>query len=764
MRGDSDAHQSGCRVMENFIVTPQGGALFRQGSEYIGLPSNPAEPFRVFAFRDGGDISDTIFEVGAGKTRQWRDDIILDNPTLLLQEIDNPYTVDDLDDVNFTNQESLIVMTSQRHPPQYMRLEALGTITIIPFPVESVPKMLFQDYKSPQLQGGTNIYRVDFTGGGWITNDPFNFYYGPAVNQDYYYNRTFRNKDFNSEFEPYQESSPTIYRYTNVGATMETTLEGCFLDARALKGATVVANEISPDVYEVSVTSDAAGRPANIRAESGTKVATIEITGGIPNTGAEPAWSYEYVVEHNGTWYTCILPHTSSATNEPGVGVDWETYWVNQVFEPPWYDWQHDGNNPWVTATIYSPWGRGFPGVGEFYQQRLILAGSQDSPTTIWGSRIAEYADFEAGPNDSDPVQFSVQTSDTPAVKWMSATSIGLLIGTSAGEFIISSQITITPSDLQVQRQNYSRSSRSQSLVIGNTVFYPELGQTKLRASQYSRDLLGYESVDASIMAEHLLHSKVTRLEMFRTPESVITMLRGDGNINFMTYDTGQKLSAYTEANFGDIIYDVCSAYSTLQFEDAIYMCVQRETGYALEKMLYPRRVFSATLEGVVHLDSWQTGDLVAATTITGVNRLVGRDVRVTLDDADIGIYRVDPAGVVDLTVPRTGRYAVGLPYTGRIITYEHVAGNPAGVGFGTARKWNKLYARLLDSGLPKINGQLPADRTPSTPMDLPEPLRSEDARVHNLGYGDGSVEIVQDLPFPTHILGVYGEYGTNNA
>jgi len=135
------------------------------------------------------------------------------------------------------------------------------------------------------------------------------------------------------------------------------------------------------------------------------------------------------------------------------------------------------------------------------------------------------------------------------------------------------------------------------------------------------------------------------------------------------------------------------------------------------------------------------------------------------VDDADDGLYQVDAAGVLDLGVAQTvAKYAVGLPYVGRVITYEHVQGNPAGVGFGTARRWNKLYVRLLSSGIPLINGQLPADRTPSAPMNLPEPLRTFDARVHNIGWEDGSITLEQSLPFPTHILGVYGEFGTNNV
>ena len=75
------------------------------------------------------------------------------------------------------------------------------------------------------------------------------------------------------------------------------------------------------------------------------------------------------------------------------------------------------------------------------------------------------------------------------------------------------------------------------------------------------------------------------------------------------------------------------------------------------------------------------------------------------------------------------------------------------------------MYVRLLDSALPIIQGQLPADRTPATPMDIAETIREglQDVIIHDDGFDDGSITIRQDRPYPTHILGLYGEIGIGN-
>lgn len=759
LRADSTKHQTACQLMENFVVTPQGGALYRQGLQYISQPFNPADPFRVFVVKDGGNVSDTIYEIGPGTTRFWRNDQLIPNPVAF--EIDNPYVESDLPDLGFTNQEDLTVLTSPSYPPNIVSLRERQDLFTLPIPFDNFPNTSYFDYKSPRLQGGTVEYTIEF-GTGWVANDPFNVRYGGVF--------TFVGS--------YYTQSNRVYRYSTSTATMITTITGIINDIVVLRNNSVlVVANVTPTSYTVTVTDNEAGRVLEFLSTlANGPVASINITGGNQNTGQEPSWSYPYVVEHSGNFWTCILPHTSSANNEPGVGPDFALYWELIGASPPsWWDYQHGGNNLWVLDEIYSPWDRGFPSVAEFHEQRLILAGSRDSPTTIWASRIGVYNDFNPGPNDTDPIQFSIDTSDTPAIKWMTSTNLGLLLGTSAGEFVVSAQITLAPSDIQAQRQNYSRAEADRVLRINSVAFYVEQGGTKLRASQYSRDVLGHESIDASVTAEHLLQAGVGRLCMFRAPESMVCMLREDGQIVFMSYDSSQQLAAYSEGVRTDqsvdaLIYDINTVYDERIGEDVLYACVRREFGYTLEKMLYPRRRFSSTEslwdQDAIHLDSWSKGTFTAGQlTITGLNRFRNTQVMLTVDDAVDGFYNIDAAGVLDLGVARpVGDYVVGYQYDGHIITYEHAQGNPAGVGFGTARRWNKLYARLLASGLPKINGQLPSDRTPSSLMNLPEPLHSEDVRVHNLGFGNGAVDLLQELPFPTHILGLYGEYGTNNV
>ncbi len=77
-----------------------------------------------------------------------------------------------------------------------------------------------------------------------------------------------------------------------------------------------------------------------------------------------PAWiiTTVYVAADcttNPGTYRCILGHTAAAANEPGVGVDWETYWVLAP-EPGWYRADLPGGlgSNWARWTAYG-WGIG---------------------------------------------------------------------------------------------------------------------------------------------------------------------------------------------------------------------------------------------------------------------------------------------------------------------------------------------------------------------------------------------------------------------
>ena len=66
-------------------------------------------------------------------------------------------------------------------------------------------------------------------------------------------------------------------------------------------------------------------------------------------------------VQHNSLNYKCLVGHTSGSTSEPGIGVDWETYWEEKPTHyaydmDRWYAIT-DTADPAYDAAYFSRWG-----------------------------------------------------------------------------------------------------------------------------------------------------------------------------------------------------------------------------------------------------------------------------------------------------------------------------------------------------------------------------------------------------------------------
>lgn len=732
LRSDADKFDTALSRAINWVITPQGGATYRSGFQYIADAGNPTDASRMLTFRNGGNESDILIEMGAGSNRFYQNDLIL-RFNLAPQIIDNSYLQSELVDVQFSNQQSLGVSVHGEHPPQYITIEPGQKITEFELPFHKVPEQQYFDTKSPTGVSTDSEYLVAFFS-GWTEGLAFNFTYDGQVNTST------------------QEGLllPKDYNYTADAVAMTSRLQRMFSDATGLLTSDFTVTNPTADQYSVSFSSTVAGRTASI---SGGGSATVTLVSGV-NSGFEPAWSYPYVVKNGNAYYQCDVAHTASTDSQPGVGLNWTDYWtLLGDFPPAWWEYQHNSDNDWVNVRIYAPWGRGWPRTVTFHQQRLLFGGSKGSSVTVWGSRIGDYTDFQLGPNDDDPISFTIDTQGTPAIKWMESQN-GLLIGTSAGEYLVTSQIALGPGDIKVDKQNSARANLAAPVVIDHEAFYIEQGRNKIRGTRYRREFLGFISEDISIVAEHLFYSRIRRLALLQTPEVMVVALLDDGQLVGLSYNNSQSFAAWYQFETSGVVEDITSIYSVEREEDELYAVVNRGGNNVLERMPYPKRVFLSG-DTFFYLDSYVTG----SGPITGLDHLDDMVVGVIDNNAWKGDYTVS-GGTVSYTP--TGNWVVGLRYGASLTPFEQSPGD--GVLFGTARRWNKMYVRLIDSAVPLINGTRPPDRGKSSPMDVVEGLRSQNVKVTSLGVDDGSFTIEQDLPFPTHVLGVYGQFSIENA
>lgn len=777
----SEAFAHSLKLGENFIVTSQGGVAYREGMEFVSYNATQ-QPCRLFQFRRGGDVSDLILEVCAGQTRYWLEDedgnfgLLEDNTTVLTDEdsgdflIDedsgdfltvgtvitaNPYTIAELDSLYFTNQAEYGILCHSNHPPTYITLNSDTTLISEPLALERIPKFVYNDYKSPQLVSQAGKWKLSFPSGWQINGLVYTLTYNGVV------------------------SDTTLWFSITDAAANATAIQNLLIATAVKQGFTTGFAVTAEDVLNYTVTVSGADsgyditvNPAQIFDQLPTALPPLAQAqdDGTTDPVAEPAWSYPWVILSDGFYWKCIQVHVSTLADRPTSPVptaNQDLYWENLGgVKPTGYDYQNPDGLGWGEGNIYSPMDRGFPTVTVFHEQRLYFMANKDNPTSLYGSAIGQYFAFNPGPNDDEPVLYILDSSDTPEIKWARSQK-QLILGTSSGEWTIGAdESIITSSDIDAQMQNATRAHLNMAVQVDTEIFYIEQGLRKLRSTRYNRDFGTFYSSYVSVMAEHLVSTTgITRLVHSQIPETILTMLRANGQPIWMTYEKDSSLLAFTECITDGTVLDVVSYFSKYENRDYTYYVVNRNNRITIERMRQPtnKDAENFTAKDIVFMDSWVSGTVVGST-ITGLEHLEQKEVYILIDDAwQIGTFTV-VNGSVTLPADETGKlYAVGLPYLGRMSNFEMSENVRGGeTGLGTKRRWNRLDTRVLNSSLPLIMGSRAADRRTEIPMGESDNVRAGlfDIRQNITGYNSkGEIEVVQDRPYPLYVVGFFGQY-----
>lgn len=429
--------------------------------------------------------------------------------------------------------------------------------------------------------------------------------------------------------------------------------------------------------------------------------------------------------------------------------------YILHEFYPP-YKLTYDPSSDIFTFTIVvfsSPppqWAtKNYPSTGTFLDGRLWLGGTINEPQTFWGSKSGLPEDFDFGTSlDDEAIEFTL--AQFGRIEWIAGLK-NLLIGTVNGEHIASSEGgTITPTDIQINQQSSYGSANIQPIQVGDQVFYVSADRRKLRAMQYEWQADNYLSKDLTFTSEHITKPGIKHIAWLQNPSNQFVCVLKDGTMAILTYERGNNIYGWNTVNLGDAVLDIASGsvYGT----DYATFLTQRTEG----EIYFEVQVFE---DNINYMDSWvkRFPDPADPTLVTELDHLEGRTCQVMVDGG------VSPDAVVtggQITLQRPGsEVVVGLQYTPAMKTLPIDLGAPSGSGMSIRKHYNKIFVRILDSAKPLINGERPATRNPSTPMNTAEQPRTEDIKVVNLGNSrSAEIEIKQDLPLPLTVLAIYGD------
>jgi hypothetical protein len=432
---------------------------------------------------------------------------------------------------------------------------------------------------------------------------------------------------------------------------------------------------------------------------------------------------------------------------------------VNVVTEFPFFDTTAIASGSWELETGYEDvWSssKGWPRTVTFHQGRLFFGGSKSRPSTIWGSKVGLFYDFEPVEGlDDDAVEATLDTNTFNAIVDM-ISSRDLQIFTSGGEFaVIQEGLTpITPTSffLSTTSRNGTKEGVRVKQLESGVLFIQRQGK-QLAEIAYSDTFLTYVTSKISLLSGHLLKGP-KRMDLRRavnTDENDLLFIvnEDDGSMAVFSLLRSQNVIAASEfttvGSYLDVGVDITDIYTIIKRSDS-----------GVNK--YYVEVFEENLL----TDSAVTGGAVASLDASHID---GATVNV-LSDGLVENNQVADSAVTFTNTPTTS-CEVGLPISVEVKTMPIDLRVVGGTRIGFKKRIVEVNALLYETQNIVINDNLvPIRRLGAGALNSTVPEFTGTKVLHGiLGYSnEGQITVTQSAPLKMTLLGLEYKIATHQG
>ena len=393
---------------------------------------------------------------------------------------------------------------------------------------------------------------------------------------------------------------------------------------------------------------------------------------------------------------------------------------------------------------------RGYPRSVTFHEGRLFFGGTKSRPSTLYGSRVSDFFNFNPGEALADDgVEATLDTGTFNAIVDIFS-GRNLQVFTTGAEFFVPQTLDepITPSNLIVKQQTafgMKPGIRLQN-VDGSTLFIQRQGKA-LQEFVFSDSVQAYTSSKISLLSSHLLKSPeemAVRVATSTDEGDRLMIVNGDdGSIACYTLLRSQNVIApsewTTDGEFLNIGVDV----------DDIYVVVKRTIN---SSDVYYVELFDAD----VLLDSAKTGGAASSVTMDHLEAETVKIIRDGVIEAD-QVVSGSPYTITFATAA-TSSYQVGINFTPEVKTLPVEPNLSSGSLKGFKKRIFEVNAELFETQALTINGKLvPFRNFGGGVLDSAVEEFTGIKTLHGiLGYTyDGQITIGQTVPLKMTLLGI---------
>jgi hypothetical protein len=804
-RSDIAKYASGCRRLENMLVTPHGGVYRRPGTEYLGAAKLSNRQCRLIGF-NFSTTTRFVLEFGHQYLRVWGNGVPVESSPGTAFEVATPYDETRLRELQTIQVNDVLYIAHSDYQVRKLTRIADDNWTLEEV-VWTYPPTVDLDPEFQEITASANTGSITLTApSDLFTTDDIGTTLVLAFRKSVQFVEGGISSNSYSGVLPMSQGADWDFQTTGTWDATVSILRKTPAEMAKLPLTTAAAVTRSGTTATVAMvghgwtTGDtilfSGVAPFNIAAAITVTDANV-FTYTVANSGATSGT----VEAHNITKMETVRTYNSSGNrnitgsgNQPDatqffVRVTNYTSNTNAKYVLESRDFLETGrvqitavaSGTSATATVLDYLGawtgsrqsvsaaqsafcakHGYARTVAIHEQRLCFAGTRGHPQNIWCSVTNDFENFKLGSNGDDAMQFTIAASEGNRINWLYSQKM-LMLGTSGDEWTIGaadSGQAFSATNVEVKRQAGYGSKYMRAVLISDILLFVQRQGRKLREWVYNFDRDGYVAPDLTVLAEHVTAGEVQELAYSQQPDSVVWAILGSGQLVGMTYERDQEVIGWHRHTTDGSFESVATVYGLNGADDEVWCSVKRTINGATVRYIERMRPdWRAAYEAEIsadwwYLDSAKRYDGAAATTITGLGHLEGKTVKVLADGAGRGDAVVSGGQVV--LDRAASKVLIGLPYDSVLMPMKVVYEDRQGSTRGRNLRINRIVASLYKS----MSGQFSTNGTEwlefysrdfNDPMDAPPAAFSGEKEVVGAGGYDLDAKIMlrQNRPFP---------------
>lgn len=273
----------------------------------------------------------------------------------------------------------------------------------------------------------------------------------------------------------------------------------------------------------------------------------------------------QYVNALNGFGRAKIVKFNSTAEVEAHV-------------EIPFSDTGAIANGDWeLEAGYVDAWSAtyGYPKTSTFHEGRLYFGGSKNKPSTVWGSKVGDFFNFNPGQQLADEaIEATMDTDQVNAIVGI-LSNRDLIVFTTGGEFFVpqGSLDPIEPSNIVFKNTTRSGAMAIKPIGTENATYFLQRQGKQLREYVFTDTDVNYRANNFSLFSSHLINSPVDltfRKQTNTSSSDMMVIVNGDGTLAVYPFLRAQQVVSPSRWTTAGSFLAACVDF------DEIYTVVKR--------------------------------------------------------------------------------------------------------------------------------------------------------------------------------------------